>query len=375
MWVKRAKRAATWGLFPLTLGLAGCGSSAAIVIKPQAPPPASKTCPTGAGRSFAVAPVQDKRGYANPRNVGFTQTGLFNVQASLETAQPVAGVVHSALQRALAACGLRAREGSAPSTWLKVDLVTLQLTENTGFTSESIKGQVRFEVDAVDAASQVSLQRFVVVGESEASGLDTTSDAEPVLGQALAASVNDFLKGLTRVSSAPRAPVPPSLAAPPSLVAAMARRLREEEEEERFSTTLRDKNILSLELSLKRDGAGTHPIKLKRHRVRLTFEDGSQRFPLDPLKVQERHRANLMVPVFAGGFMVPVMIETSGKTTGMESAGDELMMPTARNELTGVIFFDLEGALSSKPTRVELEFEDAVTGAIQRLALDLLRSW
>jgi hypothetical protein len=155
----------------------------------------------------------------------------------------------------------------------------------------------------------------------------------------------------------------------------MARRLREEEEEERFSTTLRDKNILSLELSLKRDGAGTHPIKLKRHRVRLTFEDGSQRFPLDPLKVQERHRANLMVPVFAGGFMVPVMIETSGKTTGMESAGDELMMPTARNELTGVIFFDLEGALSSKPTRVELEFEDAVTGAIQRLALDLLRSW
>ncbi|RYZ01424.1 MAG: hypothetical protein EOO73_35595 [Myxococcales bacterium] len=369
--MNQVTRAASWGLLPLTLGMAGCGSSAAIVIKPQAPAVANRSCPPLAGRSFAVAPVQDKRGYANPRNVGFTQTGLFNVQASLETPQPAAGVVYGALQRAIAACGLRAQQGSTPSAWLKVDLVTMQLTEDTGFTSESIKGQIRFEVEAIDAASQASLHRFVVLGTGEASGIDTTSDAEPVLSQALGASVKEFLRGLSRVSvRAPAAPAPKALGLPPSLVTATARRLREEEAEERFSTTLRDKAIMALELSLKRDGSGTHPIKLKRHHIVLTFEDGSQRFPLDPLKVQERHRVNLMVPVFAGGFMVPFMMEAAGTTTGMEYAGDELMMPTARNELRGILFFDLEGGLSSKPKRVDLELEDAVTGAIQRVPLD-----
>lgn len=37
---------------------------------------------------FTLTRVDDKRGYANNRNVGFTQTGLFNVKASLETEHP-----------------------------------------------------------------------------------------------------------------------------------------------------------------------------------------------------------------------------------------------------------------------------------------------
>jgi hypothetical protein len=239
-----------------------------------------------------------------------------------------------------------------------------------------MRGQVGYEVEAVDAASQVSLQRFMVVGESEASGVDTTSDAEPVLGQALDVAVQRFLKGLARVGAerpVVAAQTAPALAAPPSFVTATARSLHEDEEEARFSTTLKDKNILSVELSLARAGGGTHPIKLKRHRVRLSFDDGAERFPLDPLKVQERHRVNLMVPVFAGGFMVPLMVETSGNTTGMEWAGDELLMTTARNELRGVMFFDLEAASASKPRRVELELEDAVTGAVQRVTVDIRR--
>lgn len=368
------------GWLSLALGLTGCGSSAPIVIKPPSAPVATKVCPPRSVRSFALAPVQDKRGYANRKNVGYTQTGLFNVQASLETPVPAAGLVQASLERALASCGLRVQRGAVPNTWLKVELVRMQLTEATGFTSETMRGQVGYEVEAVDGASQVSLQRFMVVGESEASGIDTTSDAEPVLGQALDIAVERFLKGLARVAVEPPMvaahAVPalsPAPAAPRSFVTATARSLREDEEEARFSTTLKDKNILSLELSLARADTGGHPIKLKRHRVRLSFDDGGERFPLDPLKVQERHRMNLMVPVFAGGFMVPLLVETSGNTTGLEWAGDELLMTTARNELRGLMFFDLEGASASKPTRVQLELEDTVTGAVQRVAVDIRR--
>ena len=56
----------------------------------------------------------------------------------------------------------------------------------------------------------------------------------------------------------------------------------------------------------------------------------------------------------------------------LESSGDELLMTTARNELRGVLFFDLEGTSSSQPKRVELELEDVTTGALQRLVLEFL---
>ncbi len=45
-------------------------------------------------------------------------------------------------------------------------------------------------------------------------------------------------------------------------------------------------------------------------------------------------------------------------------------MTTARNELKGMLFFDLEGALTSKPKHLELEFEDVETGQVQRTLLD-----
>ena len=375
----RTGGAECWAILALMLALAGCGTSEAIVLRPKTAHVERQRCPAAA-RSFALAKVQDKRGYSNPNNVGFTQTGLLNKQTSLETARPAAEVMHRALERALTACGLRARKETGPDTLLQVELVTLQLTEQTGLTSETIKGQVRYEVEAVDASSRALLKRFVVTGEREASGIDTTSDAEPVIAGALDSSVEHFLKELATLPSrstsavAGVAPAPPSTT--PSTVAssrvsATAHRLTPDQEEERFSTTLRDKNVMSVELSLKRDGSGMHPIKLRRHHIRLLFDDGTERFPLDPLKVQERHRMNLTVLIYGGGLLfVPLAVETSGNTTGLASAGDELVMPTARNELRGMLFFDLEGAASTKPKRLELEYEDTETGAVQRTLLD-----
>lgn len=367
-----------WALLPLLLAVAGCGSSEAIILQPKTAHVARERCPA-VRRGFELAAVQDRRGYANPRNVGFTQTGLLNVQASLETPRPAAEVLHGALATTLADCGLQVPKGRGPDTLLKVELITMQLSEKTGFTSEMLKGQVRYEVEALDSSTRTLLKRFVVDGQSEATGIDTTSDAEAVINQALGAGLADFLKAL---SSLPVRTVPtlangsaplPSTASPivPSRITATARRLGPDEEGDRFGTTLKDKNVLSIELSLQRDGAGTHPIKLRRHRIRMTFDDGSERFPLDPLKVQERHRMNVTVPVYAGGLLfVPLAMETAGNTTGLTSAVDELVMPTARNELKGLLFFDLEGASSSKPKRLELEYEDTETATVQRALLD-----
>jgi hypothetical protein len=197
--------------------------------------------------------------------------------------------------------------------------------------------------------------------------------------RALGAGLDDFLKALSSLPAptvpllANGSPPPPSTGSPivPSRIAATARLLGPDEEDDRFGTTLKDKNVLSIELSLQRDGTGMHPIKLRRHRIRMIFDDGSERFPLDPLKVQERHRVNVTVLAYGGGLLfVPLAIETAGNTTGLTSAVDELVMPTARNELKGLLFFDLERASASKPKRLELEYEDAETATVQRTLLD-----
>jgi hypothetical protein len=142
----------------------GCGSSDPIVIHPKTPEVAASQCPLHR-RAFSLVRVEDKRGYADANNVGFTQTGIYNVKASLETDRPAAKVVRDALVATMRRRGMFTDSPSARP--LAVELLALQISEQTSFTSETMTGDLRYEVIALDPGAGHPLTRFPVTGHSQ----------------------------------------------------------------------------------------------------------------------------------------------------------------------------------------------------------------
>src|SRR6185312_6731830 len=103
----------------VALLVTGCGSSDPIILHPKTPDVAASQCPLHR-ETFALPRVEDKRGYADLRNVGFTQTGLYNVRASLETDRPAARVLQDVLAATMRRCGFVADAPAARS--IAVDL-------------------------------------------------------------------------------------------------------------------------------------------------------------------------------------------------------------------------------------------------------------
>src|ERR1043166_8820921 len=64
--------------------LAGCGSTKPITVRPQLEEfdLTQVRCPD-THRRFIIDDAIDKRGYGDPNNIGFTQTGMFNAKTTL----------------------------------------------------------------------------------------------------------------------------------------------------------------------------------------------------------------------------------------------------------------------------------------------------
>ena len=313
---------------------------------------------------FTLTRVEDKRGYANNRNLGFTQTGLFNAKASLETEHPTASFVADSLRAALERCGLWAT-GSTGSP-LAVDVMTFQVMESDTFTTETMTGSVRYEVLALDPSTQQPVARFMVTGKSTRSGIDTSDYAEQVITEAMASSIPDFLKQLppAPAATAVAAVVPP---APPTPDASEApvrfsfRPLAQPDQEKRFGTTLADKQILAIEMRVERAKGEPHELIFRRQDFRLILADGAARFPLDKLKVEERNRNQTPIMFYAGGvFIFAGNMEGMADTKGLDAQVETLTLGPERRTLQGVLFFDLENTTSS-PARIDVAFDDIAT--------------
>jgi hypothetical protein len=360
------RRGAT-GMFAAALGVLGvlgCGSSAPILLHPKMPNVTSGAeCP-GYRSPFTLTRVEDKRGYANDRNLGFTQTGLFNVKASLETERPTVSFVAESIRAALERCGLWA--SGAMGRPLAVDLMTFQVMESDTFTTETMTSSVRYEVLALDPSTKTPVARFMVTGTSKHSGIDTSDYAEQVISEAMAASIPAFLKQLPP----PPAATTIAAAAPPAPVVADAseipvrfsfRPIAKHDQEQRFGTTLADKEVLAIEMHVERAQGEPHGLIFRRQDFRLIFADGTARFPLDQLKVQERHRKQMPIMFYTGGlFIMAGSMESMADTKGLDAEVDTLTFGPKRRALDGVLFFDLENATSS-PANIEAAFEDAAT--------------
>lgn len=336
----------------------GCGSSEPIVIRPKSPRPHASVCPRAAS-TFRLVSIEDRRGYGDQQNVGFTQTGLYNVLASLRTRPAPAALLGDSLSQALASCRLMA--SAAPGYRdVRVELLTFQLTETTGFTSETIVADLKYEVEVSDPATKRVLRRFVVRAVAEDSGLDTTDSAPDVATGAIAKSLPRFLLG---VGAVPRtdSTMPPAPPAPVG-VQLFARQLTHKQEEQAFSTTLHDKAILAVEVVVRRTRGAPHPLRFRRHHFRAGFVDGSMRYPLDPLKLRERNRIGVPVYGYSAGVFFPAgNYNVEGKTEGLEKSIEEVEMAAATPEFKGLLLFDLAGIQKPLLARIDVDFEDATT--------------
>jgi hypothetical protein len=301
--------------------------------------------------------IEDRRGYGDEQNVGFTQTGLYNVPASLRTTPAPAAMLGNSLQQALASCRLTAGPGYRD---VRVELLTFQLTETTGFTSETIVADLKYEVEVSDPASKRVLRRFVVRAVAEDSGLDTTDSAPDVASAAIANSLPRFLLG---VGAVPRIDsTGPAVPALPVGVQLFAKQITRSQEEKTFSTTLQDKAILAVEIVVRRTRSASHPLRFRRHHFRATFADGSVRFPLDPLKLRERNRIGVPVYGYSAGVFFPAgNYNVEAKTEGLEKSIEEVEMAVATPEFKGLLLFDLAGVRQPLLARIDVDFEDVAT--------------
>ncbi len=341
----------------------GCGSSDPIVIHPKAPDVATTQCPARRD-PFLLARVEDKRGYADANNVGFTQTGMFNVKAPLETDRTAAKVLEDALRATLRHCSMAVESSDARQ--LAVDLMAMQISEQTGLTSETMTGDLRYEVIALDPAGTRVLTRIPVTGHAaHTSSIDTTDFAEQTVTEAIEDSLPSFLARLADLD-APQADS--VIADGPSVVAATVpirvslRSLTADEERAKFGTTMADKQVLAVEVRVERIG-GSHDLVFRRQDFRLTFAGGQTRYPLDPSKVRERNR--YAIPMFAYAGIVPIYVgsmNTGAETKGLATTVEQTRLAAGDREILGTLFYDLEGT-PGKPVRIDLSFEDLTTHA------------
>ena len=367
----------------LALGV-GCGSSTPILLKPTIPNPRIG-CPLP-HHAVRVASVLDRRGHEDAANVGFTQTGWTNVQASLRTAPAPKQLVQERAQNVLRAC---APQPGAPEVQLELLITRFQTTETTGFTSESIEAEIALQV-RMKSASGEALGAFDVEAKAEESGIDTTGSAEEVIRRALSDAEKKLASGLAAqarklgaamlaegsASAAAAAGTSTPAPAMAARVRAKAHRLSAEDEDDQFDERLMQADLVPVQLELAVTAQGA-PISIRRDGVRVTFADGSSATAVDTRKVQELVRTSsgaMAGAAFGAGGAAAAGAAVGADNAAMEGVGeaafDIAQLRTVGSKLSGLVFFSRPRGSRSAPKQLTIELLDPA-GRPEGLAVQL----
>jgi len=127
-----------------------------------------------------------------------------------------------------------------------------------------------------------------------------------------------------------------------------------------FGVDLHDGQQMALEVRVERTGSDTDPLVLRRHDVQLVFEDGTRRYPVDPLKVYEKNRINGTGAAIAFG-MVGAFIANSQDEdrhrTFAHAGLDEVRLAGNTRSATGFLFFDFDGVAKPAGRSLIIEYE------------------
>lgn len=184
--------------------LLGCGSRVPITISPRldATAVADVSCPRTQA-TFFVGEVVDRRGYADPRNIGFTQTGVVNVKTSLFADPLPAVLLRDNLILYLSHCGILAEDPASATASVTASLTRLQVTETTEQMSEEILSSLQYEVILIETATRRRRRGFLEgQGGREIFG-DTTQYAADAVRDSFRDSLNRLSFNLGQVDRKP----------------------------------------------------------------------------------------------------------------------------------------------------------------------------
>jgi hypothetical protein len=340
--------------------LAGCGSRRPIVVHPRPLDTTTWQCPTQRGL-WQIRDVLDRRGYSDGTDVGFTQTGMLDIVAGLQTDEPAADVLRTGLSDALGRCAMLTQFASAP--FIDVELLAMQIDEGNGPFVNTMTGHLRYEVIVHDPLYWRTVDRFQATGHVRHSALSTSGFADQTVSEIIASSLPEFFKNLSRsermlplaTAMAASSGEPPAVAAAPVQVS--ERRLLPEEQRLQFGMTLIDKGVTVVQVYIERTDAVSHPLLFRRQDFRVQFADGGWRVPLDPGKVRER--IVLARPVVVGKYNYGRDLHVP--SNGFDTVLEQPVLQEDESELDGVLFFDTDG--SGPPTELQVLYEDLTTHA------------
>ncbi|HKK70588.1 MAG TPA: hypothetical protein VKA86_05170 [Candidatus Krumholzibacteria bacterium] len=171
----------------------GCGSSRVhLELAPDMP---SLESMEPAAPPTRVLEVSDRRGARAADHLGEARTGMFNRHATVHAAEPVAELVHDAVQRVLGPAPDSSTDEPAPIA-VTVSVDTLTVWENHGLFGEAARARVSLRYHLLEKEGRTLSVR--ARADVERSGLDATSVLDDALADALAACTKDFTEALLR---------------------------------------------------------------------------------------------------------------------------------------------------------------------------------
>lgn len=179
--------------------LMSCGSSKPVTVNPILEESAySEISCLEISQKFYVVGIRDKRGYASPENIGFTQTGLSNKKTSILSDPVPTEVLKKSLSQLLNECESLAAEQVNAQFLLNINLLSFQITEVTKAFSETITASIEYEVVVLDQHSDKRIGRFTVEATDSEKAIDTSKFAGQVAKNALRKSYMAFASELEK---------------------------------------------------------------------------------------------------------------------------------------------------------------------------------
>lgn len=172
----------------MTATLAGCASGPITIDGGSFEAPSCLLAVRG-----RLLEVVDRRGYSDPTNIGFTQTGFFNKKTSLHISPPPPAQLETRLRALLENCSSYGGKTPTPLAF-KVELSSFQVMERTGFSEEMMRVDIGYTVQVFADDGVTFLASYDVEGSASVKvESDTTDFAKPLVQDALREATANFM--------------------------------------------------------------------------------------------------------------------------------------------------------------------------------------
>jgi len=112
----------------------------------------------------------------------------------------------------------------------------------------------------------------------------------------------------------------------------------------------------------------------RRHYALAVFDDGTQRYPIDPMKVYEKNRVNLAAAQFwlgLSGYWIAEQTDERRRSGLAKAASNELRLTQDAPRATGFLYFDTEEVSGRRLVELIVDYEELGVDELWRTTADL----